>query len=502
MSAPTALPARLRRWTYLVHRWCGVFGCLLMAVWFASGVVMLFVGYPKLSPWQRVQALPVLVDVPMRSPAQVMGSADVTRLTLNAASGQARYVLRGADGRLSVVDAVTGSTVSAVDDAGALHSAQVFMAGAGGHVLGNVWEDRWTHSRGLDPHRPLHQVQMQDDAQTLLYVSSATGAVVMQATYSERMWNVVGAWLHWLYVFKNQPVDPVWTWTVIGLSAACVLVACSGILVGLWRWRFSRPYRSGSHSPFAPGWMRWHHLLGLSFAAITLSWIFSGLMSMNPFGIFSATVVPDLTAYAGATPAQRHLALAPQTMLRALQEQGFAAVELDWRNLDGVPYVLARDAADRTRILTQESGRLQIAPQWPRARLEEAAARLYRAPATWSQWLSSYDSYYYRRDEQSMMGGAERRLPVLMLQFADDGRSQVYIDVATGQVELSVDRAQRVGRWLFNLLHSWDLRPMLAIAWLRETVLVLLSAGGLLLAVSGVVIGWRRTRKSWRARRD
>ncbi|MCA1326804.1 PepSY domain-containing protein [Herbaspirillum sp. alder98] len=500
MSSHTALPARLRRWTYLVHRWCGVFGCLLMALWFASGVVMLFVGYPKLSQWQRLQASPALADAPYLSPAQVMGQGDVTRLVLNAASGQPRYGLRDADGRWSTVDAVTGRIPAALDDAGALRSAHVFLPGVSAHALGAVWEDRWTHSRALDAHRPLRQVQMDDAARTLLYVSSATGAVVMQATLGERAWNFVGAWLHWLYVFKNQPVDPVWTWTVIGLSAGCVLVACSGILVGLWRWRFSRPYRSGSRSPFAAGWMRWHHLLGLSFAAVTLTWIFSGLMSMNPLGIFSASVAPDLAAYAGSTPA-RHLALAPQSMLRALQAQGFTAVELEWRNLDGSPYVLARDAADRSRIITQSEGQLQVAAQWPRARLESAAAHLYRAPLASSQWLTAYDSYYYRRDEQSMMGGSERRLPVLMLQFADAGRSQVYIDVATGQVELSVDRAQRVGRWLFSLLHSWDLRPMLAIAWLRQTVLVVLSAGGLLLAVSGVVIAWRRTRRSLRARR-
>lgn len=501
MSTSTALPARLRRWTYLVHRWCGVFGCLLMALWFASGVVMLFVGYPKLSPWQRVQALPVLADLPYLAPAQATARADVAGLSLNAASGPPRYVMRGADGKLSMLDAVTGHRIGTVDAAAALQSARVFLPGASGQVLGSLWEDRWTHSRALDPHRPLHQVQMQDDARTLLYVSSSTGAVVMQASRSERYWNVVGAWLHWLYVFKNQPADPVWTWTVIALSATCVVLACSGIVVGLWRWRFGRPYRSGSRSPFAAGWMRWHHLLGLSFAAITLTWIFSGLMSMNPLGIFSASTAPDLAAYTGAAALPQPPLLAPQAMLRALQAQGFATVEFEWRTLDGLPYVLARDAAGRTRILTQAGARLLIAPQWSRAALEAAAAKLFEAPVASSRVLSGYDDYYYRRDQQSMMGGAERHLPVLLVQFADAGQTRVYIDPGSGQVELSLDRAQRVGRWLFSLLHSWDLRAMPAIAWLRQTVLVLLSAGGLLLATSGVVIGWRRTRKSLRARR-
>ena len=51
---------RAKRLTYLVHRWTGVAGCLLMVLWFISGVVMLYVGYPKLTPWERLGALPAL----------------------------------------------------------------------------------------------------------------------------------------------------------------------------------------------------------------------------------------------------------------------------------------------------------------------------------------------------------------------------------------------------------------------------------------------------------
>jgi hypothetical protein len=35
--------------------------------------------------------------------------------------------------------------------------------------------------------------------------------------------------------------------------------------------------------------MRWHHLIGLVAAAFVFTWIFSGLMSMNPLGVFSST---------------------------------------------------------------------------------------------------------------------------------------------------------------------------------------------------------------------
>jgi uncharacterized iron-regulated membrane protein len=88
----------------------------------------------------------------------------------------------------------------------------------------------------------------------------------------------------------------------------------------------------------------------------------------------------------------------------------------------------------------------------------------------------------------------ERRLPALRLDFDDPGRTSVYLDPFTGDVALSMDRSQRTGRWLFNLLHSWDLPLFLRFSGTRDTALVLLSLGSLAIAVTGVVIGWRRSK--------
>ncbi len=98
-----------------------------------------------------------------------------------------------------------------------------------------------------------------------------------------------------------------------------------------------------------------------------------------------------------------------------------------------------------------------------------------------------------------MMGAAERRLPALRSDFGDRHNTWVYLDLHTGDMELSMDSAQRVGRWLFHFLHSWDLPPMLQYGWVRDGVLILLSLGGLALSATGVVIGRKRLR-IWGAR--
>src|SRR5688500_9454219 len=98
MRAPQA-----KRLVYLVHRWTGEGGCLLMALWVVSGVVMLFVGYPRLLPAERLQALPALDAqlhyVPVAAAlAHSRAPAQVQQIVLTAIAGQPRYRLREGEG--------------------------------------------------------------------------------------------------------------------------------------------------------------------------------------------------------------------------------------------------------------------------------------------------------------------------------------------------------------------------------------------------------------------
>ena len=119
----------MKRWLYLVHRWLGIPLCLVMALWFFSGMVMLYVGYPKLSDEERLQGLAAL-------------SADGCCVPL----------------------------------AQALLSASHFAHGLPARHLGMLNEDAWSHSRALDGHRPLHVVALDDDPAGS--VSALSGLVI------------------------------------------------------------------------------------------------------------------------------------------------------------------------------------------------------------------------------------------------------------------------------------------------------------------------------------
>ena len=511
----------MRRYIYLLHRWTGIVMCVLMALWFVSGVVMLFVGYPKLTPWERLAALPPLSQAgcciaPEQALAKSAAPAHVQRLTLTSIAGRPHYLLFEGDGRYTPVDAISGAMPGRADERTAIAAARSFKPGSAAHYQGLIDEDRWTHSRALNPHRPLHIVDLGDEASTRVYVSSSTGQVVLDAPRAERYWNFVGAWLHWVYMIRQQSTDPVWTWTLIGLSAVGVLSAVTGMVNGVQRWRFNGRYKSGARTPYREFAMRWHHVLGLAFGLVLCTWMFSGLMSMNPLGVFNARgAKPDAAAMQGGTPASVRLAQPVAQVLALLQTQSFKPRELEWRVLGGEPFIVARDGHNGTRIVAAGShglpptmhcdsrisatcgDALTVTKQWEPARLEAVARKLLPYPVRSFEMVTAPDAYYYQRGDASMYGGNERRLPALRVVFDDPGHTWVYLDAATGQVALSIDSTQRVGRWLFNFLHSWDVPALLSPVhgWARIAVLIALSAGGLLLSATAVMIAVRRLRR-------
>ncbi len=186
--------------------------------------------------------------------------------------------------------------------------------------------------------------------------------------------------------------------------------------------------------------------------------------------------------------------------LKLAHRAHFTPSEIEWRVINGQPYLLARNAAAATRLIVrsaQEKGKMpqfDMLLQWPEPTLQRAGARLLTSPIRACQWITDYDHYYYARQPEAMMGASERRLPSLRLYFADASDTMVQLDPYTGDVQLSMDRSQRLGRWLFNFLHSWDLPWMLRMSVMREIVLILLSFGGLALSVTGIVIGVSRVR--------
>lgn len=544
--------SRIKRWILLGHRWLGIGTCLLFFLWFLSGVVMMYVGHPKLTWQERLEHLPPLeASQSLLSPADAFRQAGihgtVTDLRLaNARAGQPVYIARirpdprpapdapRPEPHLVALDARTGTLLPPTDPATALASAQVYLEQGGlshpssssalpassprqpspagaqdtpGKPLyqGITVEDAHTHSAAMDLHRPLHKVLLPDAEQTLLYISGTTGEVVRDAPRLERGFNYLGAWLHWLYLFRDTAID--WTDLIIWLSVIGTVATLSGFLSGIIRWRFSRPYRSGSRSPFAPGALRWHHILGLVFALTTFTWIFSGLMSMNPWDIFEADEsIIDARRISNPDIQPSRAIATPQALLASTTTP---VRELQWHTLLDKARVKAirthevpPGSTDQPVLLSARSGKpYTLEPE----RLRSALFTLLAGYPPRIDILRQDDFYYYSRTEHTMTGGRKPHpLPIWRVRYDDPNQTWLHIDPTTGQVLNEMDSYQRAERWLFALLHSWDWLPLLRNRPLWDIVMLVLAAGGLALSATGIWIAGHRLHiktRRWRLMR-
>ena len=474
-----------KRLLFLVHRWLGIGLCLFFAMWFVSGVVMMYVGYPKLTPQERLARLPPLgASTAYLSPREALDAAGLRGplqdLRLAAASaGRPVYLAvpvreAGAPaGRRApppgsgtvVIDAVTGQVLQQVTPADALAAADAYAGSqpVGMAYEGTIDEDAFTHSRGLDAHRPLHRVQLADAERTLLYVSGTTGEVVRDAPRAERLWNYAGAWIHWLYPFRGNLFDRWWTDIVNWLSIIGIGMTITGTIVGVMRWRFgARRYKSGARSPYQGRMMKWHHISGLLFAAVTFTWIFSGLMSMNPWRVLDsgAPALRTQAMHGGHLVVTPDMA-GPRALLAAMNDNGRSrdVRELRWSRAVGQDLVLAAGPGGNAPTV------LDARNAQPRTldveEVKRAASQLVASPVQRVDTLTAYDLHYYSRAPHTMTGGSDKPLPVLRVVFADPHATWVHVDPATGSVLGRTDDTRRLGRWLFAMLHSWDWLPLL-----------------------------------------
>src|SRR5437879_601973 len=100
----TPLWPEVNRWLVWFHRWVGVVLCLMFAVWFASGAILLFVPFPALALRDRLAASePIDPQRVSIAPAQALArAADATELRLVSVAGRPMYLAHIQGGLIAI----------------------------------------------------------------------------------------------------------------------------------------------------------------------------------------------------------------------------------------------------------------------------------------------------------------------------------------------------------------------------------------------------------------
>ncbi len=305
LTVARALKRTLRRWLYIGHRWVGIVTCLFFAMWFVSGVVMMYVAFPGLSDKERLAALP---DIPWEkvelAPDRIMSSR---RHALSARppafhAGRRAGVSDNRLGRQTAGDLCSRwpRHQRIPPNSRRSRSREHHPAMPVPQLDGTIDRDQWSVTARYDPLRPLYLIALGDNADTKLYISSRSGEIALDTNRTERVWNWLGSIPHWIYPTVLRKDGPLWRLVVLWISGICLIVGVTGIWIGILRVRLKPRYSGNGITPYR-GWMAWHHVTGLIAGIFVLTWMFSGWLSLNPGEYFASrnTTSEVLQRYAG-----------------------------------------------------------------------------------------------------------------------------------------------------------------------------------------------------------
>ncbi len=476
---------RLLTW---FHRWAGVGLCLLFAVWFASGAVLHFVGFPSLSPaaqqsaGEAIDFSRVAID-PNRARARV---PDATEVRLITVAGRPVYVLRPPTGSVVGVSAETAEVLPSFSAVTARTVAERFAGAPVAQVSDPLDYDQWIVHQRFDPFRPFYRVRLNDAAKTDLYVSARSGEVLQRTRFAERAWNWTGAIIHWLYFTPLRKSFWAWNQVVWWVALAALSSSAVGTWLGFYRTARNRAAGRRGLSPFR-GWLRWHHLIGLFASVIVMTWVLSGWLSMDHGRFFSR----------GEASAQETLALrgvSVETITRAATLEAMRklapASEMTFSALAGRVFLTAYGPGDRdVRVEILDAVPAAMLPAVPDDLMLTAVRRVWPHSTRVTSISTGRDALY--RLAESTPGSAAAFV------VSGDASLRIYVDRYSGRFLTVMNTSRRSYAWIYYALHTLQFPGLIEHPGLRTFLVLSLLALGFTASITGVVLSVKRLQREF-----
>jgi hypothetical protein len=471
----------------LVHRYLGIAFGVIVALWCLSGFVMMYVQYPDLNEREYLAGLQEIDSSAccITNEDVLEQLAGVNKLSVEMLAGQPvlRARFGGDPGRL--VNLSTGRWFSTIDQETAMQQANAFLSASAidgeARFLTRKARDQWTVAGYFNAWRPLYQFAADDAAGTQLYVSSVNGQVIQTTTSSERFWNWFGAVTHWIYPTALRQNTALWSQVVIWLTIASLFLVVVGIYLGIVQFGARS---NGSNSPYQ-GLNLWHHYAGLIFGLVTMTWLFSGLLSMNPWGAFEGDGgFDERSRLQGGAISSTEISEIVEALGDSALPRG--TVQLSSSKIDGKLALIAKDSMGCATRLNGTTLRPDPLPEQTWSRVAELVGP--EKTVRESGFIESGDNYYFSHHE-------EVSFPVYRIVFDDSEQTRYYFDAESAELIRKVDSDRRWNRWLFLGLHRGDFTSLMRQRPIWDLILLPLMIGVTIGAFSGVWMGYRRLTK-------
>lgn len=157
---------------------------------------------------------------------------------------------------------------------------------------------------------------------------------------------------------------------------------------------------------------------------------------------------------------------------------------MGWPDGGHQPYFVQR-SVDPERTIVAANGQIQDGPIAVDTLLSRLRDAVPDATVLETAMLDAYDSYYYSREQRSP-------LPVLRVKLDDPDRTWLYIDPYVAQVVGRINRGNRIERWLYAGLHTFDFPFLYNRRPVWDALIILFCLGGATISGLGVLLGVKR----------
>lgn len=491
----------MTRFLRLLHKWTGVITAPLMVMWFLSAFVMMIGTFPRVGREDRLKVLDDLsTQDSLPSPQTILTlyqgattrDASVTEVTLEKRDGETLYILTGSEGE-RVFRASDGTLpedrAPTVADIARLSERLTGVRSIEIDTLTDL--DRWIPFSSREKDLPFYRAKVDDPARTEITVSGRDGQVLQITDRSSRLLAYFGAIPHWLYFTPLRRHADLWIRVFVVLGVVCCVMILSGLLLGVVR--SVKALRRGKKrlTPYREPWLRWHHLSGLVFGIITLTWMFSGWMSLDSLPEWMTGPAPSKAYYDLSRPSP----LSGEVILSKHLPSDFSSKEsikrLSYRLYFGKLIYRVETLSGSDYYGGKEGESYVVTPDDIRASIADASIG---TGIESSEILTAYSEEYFPHPN------GRNKLPLPVLHIETKEGVELFVGLREPQVQVS-NRATRMNRWAYQRLHSlrflwgWE-HPVL---W--RSIMVILLMGGTVVSVTGFVLGCRTLKRLLKKRR-
>ena len=489
---------RLKNTIIQIHNLLGSFLSLMFVIWFLSGFVLIYAGFPHASREERFLHLDHLTASDFQS-IKAPSSSFLGRVELEKMNDTPVYRVYKGRKSQKVYNALTLQEIKGVSEEYAIALAEDFN-GSELVLVEKLDElDQWMPWSYYKPLLPFYKCVMNDEAHTRLYISEKSGSIVQETNRTSRWAARLGAIPHWIYFKSLRLKTGLWLKVIMWISIFGVLVSLSGLIAGILRLKKRKQNDKWTgFSPYKKFWHKWHHVTGFIFGLFVFTFILSGLISVSDIPQW---MVPVHSKSSPRSVWNQTLKLDEHPHITDLNlcdmiDQKKPIRKLVWKTVMNQPCIwVYRNQFDLPDIYLYSDSALKQkeaytkgdVSQWMNKRIPHEQYELSS--------LKEYDAYYQKS------GMWLRPLPVWQIDMSDEDKTTFYIHPNTGECIKSYNTNDRWRRWLYRSLHTFDFPFLKQHEWLRKGILLFLSLGGLMVSLSGLVLGIKWMRRMTRRKR-